>query len=230
MLSDDQASREAWLGESGALRGVKAGAIAMECSTVTPRWIAELTAHTESASVALLDAPVTGSRMQAASGQLNFLIGGDAAVLEKVRPVLEAMGQSVTYVGPTGSAARLKLINNFLCGVQLVSIAEAMSWIERSGLDREAAFGFLKGGAPGSPMMGAMSARMIQATYEVNFLLSLMKKDMEYAAADAEEFGLELRTIEPVGSRLKDAVAAGWSEKDMSAVVEIVRTEMPPRK
>jgi 3-hydroxyisobutyrate dehydrogenase len=78
--------------------------------------------------------------------------------------------------------------------------------------------------------MGAMSARMIQATYEVNFLLSLMKKDMEYAAADAEEFGLELRTIEPVGSRLKDAVAAGWSEKDMSAVVEIVRTEMPPRK
>lgn len=230
MLSDDRASRETWLGPSGALRGMKPGSIAVESSTVTPRWITELKQHTDAAGVALLDAPVTGSRMQAAGGQLSFLVGGDPAVLEKAQPVLEAMSQSVTYVGPTGSAARLKLVNNFLCGVQLASIAEAMSWIERSGLDREAAFDFLKRGAPGSPMLGAMAARMMQATYDVNFQLSLMKKDMDYAASDAAEFSLELRTIEPVKSRLQDAVNAGWSDKDMSSVVETVRSEKSSQK
>lgn len=225
MLSDDHASKEIWLGATGALRGMKLDAIAVECSTVTPRWVAELKQHMERAGFALLDAPVTGSRMQAAGGQLSFLVGGDPKVLEKVWPVLDAMSQSVTYVGPTGSAARLKLVNNFLCGVQLASIAEAMSWVERSGLDREAAFEFLKRGAPGSPMLGAMAARMMQASYEVNFQLCLMKKDMDYAASDAEEFGLDLRTIEAVRSRLEDAVDAGWSDKDMSSLVEPIRAQ-----
>src|SRR5204863_8670036 len=94
----------------------------------------------------LLDAPVTGSRTQAAGGQLLFLVGGQAAALERARPVLAAMSRDTLHLGPTGSGARLKLINNFMCGVQAASLAEAVSLIERSGIDRDAALSVLAKG------------------------------------------------------------------------------------
>jgi len=225
MLSDDNASRAAWTGTQGALAGAKAGAVLIESSTITPGWVEELAKLARVRDLEFLDAPVTGSRAQAEGKQLNFLVGGDAKTLERARPAFEAMGQSVTYLGPVGSGARLKLINNFLCGVQVASLAEAFVWIERSGLNREQALEFLKKGAPGSPLLAGISARMVEATYGVNFLLPLMQKDLHYAQADAKTFGVELRTAATAESRFKEAADAGFGEKDMSAVVEPLRAK-----
>ena len=99
----------------------------------------------------------------------------------------------------------MKLINNFLCGVQVTSLAEGLAWIERSGLDREQALKVLKSGAPGSPLLGAISDRMVAATYEVNFLLSLMKKDLNYAQRDAASLGVDLRTAKTAEARFAEA-------------------------
>ena len=126
---------------------------------------------------------------------------------------------------PGCSGARLKLINNFLCGVQVASLAEAVVWIERSGLNREQALEFLKKAAPGSPLVAGVSTRMLEATYGVNFFLSLMKKDMNYAQADAKTLGVELRTAATAESRFEEAVQAGLAEKDMSAVIEPLRRQ-----
>ena len=136
MVADDNASRGLWLGENGALAGAKPGTICIECSTVSVGWIHELAVAAQNQKCELLDAPVTGSKNQAASGELNFLVGGDSATLEKVRPIFSAMGKSVSLLGPNGSGAMIKLINNFVCGVQIASLAEAVAMIERSGLDR----------------------------------------------------------------------------------------------
>ena len=223
MLSDDNASRAAWTGPQGALAIAKAGAVLIDSSTITPRWVEELAELAKVRGLEFLDAPVTGSKPQAEGKQLNFLVGGDAKTLERARPALEAMGQSVIHLGPVGSGARLKLINNFLCGVQVASLAEAVVWIERSGLNREQALDFLKKAAPGSPLLAGVSARMVEATYGVNFFLSLMKKDMNYAQADAKTLGIELRTAASAESRFEEAVQAGFAEKDMSAVVEPLR-------
>jgi len=224
ILSDEDASRAAWTGEQGALAGAKAGAVLVESSTVTPAWIEELASLAKERGLHLLDAPVTGSRLQADGGQLVFLTGGDAAVLESVRPVLAAMSREIVLLGPVGSGARMKLINNFLCGVQVASLAEGLSWIERSGLDRDQALTVLKSGAPGSPLLGAISARMVEAKYDVNFLLSLMDKDLRYATKDAALLGIDLRTAKVAEARFADAIQAGYGEKDMSAVVEPLRT------
>jgi 3-hydroxyisobutyrate dehydrogenase len=229
MLADDDASRAVWLGEGGALKAAKPGTVFVEASTATPAWIAELGAAAQAAGCALLDAPVTGSRPQAEAGALTFLVGGDAAVLEKVRPVLAAMSQNIVHLGPAGSGARLKLINNFLCGVQIASLAEGLAWIERSGLDREKALAFLKTAAPGSPLLGAISGRMVEATYGVNFLLPLMKKDLVYAQQDAATYSLDLRTAAVSESRFEDAVHAGLTDKDMSAVIEPLRGQQNGR-
>jgi 3-hydroxyisobutyrate dehydrogenase len=223
MLSDETGSRAAWAGEQGALSGAHAGAVLIESSTVTPKWIAELAGMADARGFKLLDAPVTGSRVQADAGQLTFLVGGDAAALESVRPALVAMSKEIVHLGPSGSGARMKLINNFLAGVQVASLAEALTWIERGSLDRELALKVLKSGAPGSPLLATISARMVEAKYDVNFLLSLMDKDLRYASADAATVGVDLRTASSAEARFSEAMSAGLSEKDMSAVIEPLR-------
>jgi 3-hydroxyisobutyrate dehydrogenase len=223
MLADDMAARATWTGREGALNEAKPGTVLVESSTVTTAWIAELAELARARKLDLLDAPVTGSREQAAGGELIFLVGGEATVLERVRPVLRAMSKDILLLGPLGSGARMKLINNFLCGVQAASLAEALAWIERSGLEREQALEVLKKGAPGSPLLGALSGRMVEGTYEVNFLLRLMGKDLRYAEADATALGIELRAAQPAESRFAEAVQAGYGELDMSAVIEPLR-------
>jgi len=227
MVPDDVASRDAWLGPNGALLGAKAGATAIDCSTLSPAWVRELATAAKARGCGFLDAPVTGSRPQAASGELLFLVGGDAAVLERVRPVLRHMSRDIVHLGPAGSGALMKLINNFVCGVQAAVLGEAMAVIEKSGLDREKAVSILANGAPGSPMVKGVSGRMMARTYEVFFKLRLMQKDLTYASREAASHGVDLRTVAGALEWFEQANALGWGDRDMSAVVEALRGGRP---
>ena len=229
MLSDDDASREAWIGKQGALAAAESGAILVECSTASPAWIAELAALAKARGLELLDAPVTGSRVQAEGGQLTFLVGGSEETLAAVRAPLEAMSKEIIHLGPVTSGAKMKLLNNFLCGVQIASLAEGMAWLERSGLDRDKALQVLKNGAPGSPLISTISARMTSENYTVNFLLRLLSKDLAYAFAAAEQSGVELSTAANAQRLFDRAAAAGYGEMDMSAVVEVLRHPADPK-
>ena len=222
MLADDNASRASWLDDTGALAGAARGAVLIESGTVSPEWIAELASAATARGCDVLDAPVTGSKAQAASGELLFLVGGDRAVLERARPVLAAMSRDILHLGPLGSGARLKLINNFMCGVQAAALAEAVALIERSGLDLAAALTVLQNGAPGSPLVKAASARMAGRDYAVNFMLALMRKDLTYAIAEGERQGVTLTTAATARQRFEEAMAE-WSSADFSAVVEPLR-------
>lgn len=223
MLADDEASRETWTGEQGALQAVAKGSILIESSTLSPVWVTELAELSAAVGAELVDAPVTGSRTQAEAGQLSFLAGGSDAAVAAVTPVLLAMGKEVQHLGQTGSGAKLKLINNFLCGVQAASLAEGLAWLERSGLDRDKALGILKAGAPGSPLLANLSARMTNRDYSVNFLLMLMSKDLLYAHDAAAKLGVELTTAANARLLFEKAVLMGYGEQDMSSVVEPVR-------
>lgn len=223
MLSDDDASRSAWLGKDGALAVMQAGSIAVECSTLSPAWISELQAAVTDRKLRLVEAPVTGSRSQAEAGQLIFLVGAEKEALAAVAPVLRCMSKEILHLGPAGSGAQMKLINNFLCAVQVASFAEALGWIERTQLQRDAALDFLKRGAPGSGILSTMSERMTLRAYDVNFLLRLMAKDVRYAHAAAAQLGINLSTSFAVEELFLKAQAEGYGEKDMSAVVEVVR-------
>ena len=223
MVADDDAARAMWLGDLGALAGAKAGALCIESSTVTPDWIAAWSAQALAKGCIALDAPVTGSRVQAEAGELNFLVGGDAASVALAEPVFEAMGKSVTLLGPVGSGAMFKLINNFVCGVQLASLAEALTMIERSGLDRDKALETLMAGAVASPLVKLVSARMASGSYEPNFLVRLMAKDLSYASSAASKLGLELSTANTAGQAFAGASAAGFGGQDIAAVYRFVR-------
>src|SRR6185436_11006054 len=111
MVADDAASRAVWLGDHGALAGATRGAVLVESSTLTVAWIGELFREVAARGCELLDAPVTGSKPHAASGELVFLIGGSAAALETARPVLTVMSRAILHVGASGRGALLKLVN-----------------------------------------------------------------------------------------------------------------------
>ncbi len=229
MVADDNASRDLWLGRNGALATVAPGTVCIECSTVTAAWVQELAAAVESRGCEFLDAPVTGSKMQAANGELNFLVGGSPVTLEKVSPVLAAMGKSILPLGPVGSGALLKLINNFVCGVQIAALAEAMAMIERSGLDRAKALEVIANGAPGSPLVKAVATRMTTPDYTPNFLLRLMAKDLTYAIREGEKLSVELLTALAALTEFERGIAAGHGEKDIAALVELFRASRPTK-
>ncbi|HEY5234524.1 MAG TPA: NAD(P)-dependent oxidoreductase [Verrucomicrobiae bacterium] len=223
MVADDIASRSLWLGEDGALAAAKAGTICIESSTVTPDWVRELAGAAQKQNCELLDAPVTDSKIHAANGELNFLVGGNPAPIEKVRPIFSAMGRTILPMGPTGSGALIKLINNFVCGVQVAVLAEALAMIERGGLDRAKALEVLANGAPGSPLVKTISARMTKPDFTPNFPLRLLAKDLGYAIREGGKLSVELLTVTAALKIFQQAMAAGYGEKDLAAVVELFR-------
>jgi 3-hydroxyisobutyrate dehydrogenase len=225
MVADDAASRSMWLGDDGALSAVKPGTICIDSSTISVGWARELAAAVEGRKGEFLDTPVTGSKAQAASGELNFLVGGSPATLEKARPVLAAISKTITPIGSVGSGALIKLINNFVCGVQIIAIAEAIAMIERSGLDRTRALEVLTNGAPGSPLVKTVSARMTAADYTPNFLLRLMAKDLDYSIQEADKLSLHLTTAAAALDTFQKAIAAGHGDKDIAAAVELLRAK-----
>jgi len=222
MLANDDASRAVWLGEDGALGAMRDAAIAVECSTLTVDWTAELAAAAAARGIGFVDAPVTGTKPQAASGTLRFFAGGDEATIAQAGPVLNAMGTEVIRLGPSGSGVLLKLINNFMCGVQIATVAEALVMIERSGLDRDQAASVLTAGAPGSPLVKLLAERMLKQDYQPNFLPGLMAKDLSYAIEAFGAQGIELATAMAARARF-EAAAASTPEADMASVIEPVR-------
>ena len=226
MVADDAASRAVWMGDQGALSGVRQGALLIESSTVTVEWIKELARAAVVAGAELVDAPVTGSRDHAAAGQLLFLVGGSADALERARPVLSVMSRGIVHVGPTGSGALLKLVNNFMCGAQAAVLAEAVTMIERSGLDRATAVDVLMNGAPGSPLVKAVTPRMTGHEYSPpHFSLRLMAKDLTYAREEAARFGVTLESATCALSLFERAIAEGHGPLDFAAVIEAKRAK-----
>lgn len=223
MVADDAASRAVWLGEDGALEGASPDALLIESSTLTVGWVRDLADAVSERGHDLLDAPVTGSKDAAASGALKFLVGGSEAAFDRARPVLESMSESIVHMGPTGSGALIKLINNFLCGVQAASLAEAVGWIEKSGLNRERALDVLREGAPGSPLLKTLSKRMEDQDYAPRFFLRLMVKDLSYALEEGEREHLSLATAAAARSVYERGVESGQGDEDLSAVVEQFR-------
>jgi 3-hydroxyisobutyrate dehydrogenase len=222
MVADDDASRAVWTGPDGALEGLSEGAVAIDCSTLSPEWVADLATLVVDRGGDFLDAPVTGSKPQAAAGEVLFLVGGDAAVLEGVRPVLAAMSRDAVHMGPVGSGAKMKLVNNFQSAVQAVALGEALSLCEKSGLDPVAAMHVITNGAPGSPLVKTVGARMMARDYSVNFFLRLMRKDVNYAAEEARRHGVELRTAAAALDAYDKAIEAGWGDSDFASVAEAI--------
>jgi len=223
MVADDGASRHIWLGEAGALEGARPGTVLIECSTLSTRWVRELAGRAQDMGCQFLDAPVTGSQPQAEAGELTFLVGGDARTLEQVEPILKAMGRTIHHLGPTGSGATMKLINNLLVGVQAAALAEALHLAESTGLDTSQVLDILSNGAVGSTVVRTKGPKMLSGDYSTQFALRWMHKDMTYALDEGVERTVPLPTVAAAREIYRMALARGLTDADFAAVVEVLR-------
>jgi len=220
MVAEDSASRGVWLGETGALAGASPGSILIESSTLTVGWIQELAAKAVERGCRFLDAPVTGTKPHAASGELLFLVGGSADVIDAARPVFSVLGRDVIHMGPVGSGALMKLVNNFMCGVQAASFAEGLSLIGAAGLDRAKAIAILTGGAPGSGIVKRTAERVEADDFTPVFALRWMAKDLAYALDGASGKGVSLPITTAALAAFRRAIAEGLGDEDFSAVTK----------
>lgn len=223
MVADDPASRAVWVGEHGALAAAKPNTLCIDCSTLTPGWVQELAALAAAHRCVILDAPVTGSKAQAIAGELNFLVGGDTATVERARPILLAMGKNIYHFGAAGSGAMVKLINNLIAAVELVAFAEGMSLAEQSGLDVNKVADFLVNGPPGSPLLKRKAPALLAHDYTPNFALRWIHKDLSYGIAEGATRNVPMPTASATRELMRLAMAQGWSDQDYSIFFELLR-------
>lgn len=222
MVFDDAASRTVWLAENtGALGGLSAGALAVESSTLTPAWLHELGAAVTARGAAFIDAPVAGSRPQVEAGQLIFMAGGEAAAIERARPVLLQLDGALHHVGPLGSGAWLKLAVNSLFATQVAAMAEQLALLRAAGLDLERALAALKAMPVTSPAAGGAATLMLARNFAPQFPVDLIVKDLGYAVRSAERVGASSPLTAAVAERYKAASASGFGAENLVAVSKL---------
>jgi len=222
MVADDEASRSVWLGKTGAAAAMKAGTLAIECSTVSHAHVHELSRKLRDRGLIYIDCPVTGLPEAAASGKLTLLVGADAADLERARPYLVPLATTIRHFGAVGTGTVFKLINNLLGAVQIASLAEGVAIAEQAGLDMKLVAEALATGAVASPQVIRHSKRMIARDFSgASFTAALRRKDAAYAVLLAET----LLPGVPVGRAALaayDKASAVAPDDDEGRMIEIV--------
>lgn len=222
MLRDDDASRHVWLGDGGALAALPDGAVALECSTITPAWARELAAAADALGVRLLDAPLSGSTPQAEAGALIFFVGGDADALATAQPVLDVVGGGTHHLGPSGAGAQLKLATNALLATQVAAVGEIVAMLQGSGLDAAQAVEVLASTPVMSTAAAGAARNVAVGKFPLAFALELAVKDLEYARSDAAARRPEgLPLLDAVTERYRAAVDAGLAEENFTAVAKL---------
>ena len=151
MVADDAASRAVWLGADGAAATAKAGAVAIECSTVSHQHAIDLGRDLKARGLVYLDCPVTGLPEAAAAGTLTLLVGAETSDLDLARPFLTRLGRTIRHFGPVGSGTVYKLINNLMGAIQIAGLAEGIAIAEQAGLDMNLVLDAIEHGVTASP-------------------------------------------------------------------------------
>lgn len=222
-LAEEDALRAVFEGPDGALGGLREGTVVLETSTVSPAVVRDLARPVRQAGADILDAPVSGSVPAVQKGELAFMVGGAATSVERARPVLDALGSRVFHLGELGSGAAMKLAVNAVVHGLNAALAEALVLAERAGIARDAAYEVIAGGAAGAPFVQYKRAAYLDPATPVAFALALVAKDLDLILGLGREVGAHLPTAEAAGTVCREAIGAGFADRDMAALAEYLR-------
>jgi len=222
MVTDSEALRDVALRPDGILAGLGRGAVWAEMSTVSPAVTRMLGERVAERGAAILDAPVSGSTVTIAQGQLSFIVGGDAAALERIRPYLLAIGPTITHVGALGLAVTMKIAINLGIGVQMLAFSEAVLLAEKSGIPRERAVEALLKSVTASPMLKYRGPFVLKMSEEALFSVMLMQKDLQLALEQGRAVGVPLPSTSLTHEMLTAARGLGLADKDFAAVFDVL--------
>jgi 3-hydroxyisobutyrate dehydrogenase-like beta-hydroxyacid dehydrogenase len=219
-LSDDDAVEKVVFGEQGILSAITAGQTAVDMSTVLPAIsLREQQAYAKR-GVDFLDAPVFGSKNESANARLWVLAAGKKEAFEKVKPVLEKLGQTVHYLGKNGNATAMKLVGNLIVALELEALAEGLVLAQKAGLDLKAVMEVVKVADFRSPLLVSNGENILQRHFSPYFALQLMFKDANLIQEFSEDLSSPIPALRVVQENLENAVALGFGKENASALIK----------
>jgi 3-hydroxyisobutyrate dehydrogenase-like beta-hydroxyacid dehydrogenase len=223
ILPADRELNETVLGENGLLTGFSRGKVLIDMTTATALSMQEVEQAIVAAGGEVLDAPVSGGTPAAAQGTLTIMVGGDARLLERCRPLLEAMGQKIVHVGPVGQGKVVKMVNQMMAAAHLLMVGEAFALGVRCGADPNTLYDVIKTSSGYSKMMDLrLPGFLLDGKFEPGFRLDLMKKDVNLAVDSARALNVPVLLTSAVGQLFSAASAAGKGDADFSAAAQYV--------
>ena len=178
------------LGENGVIHGAKSGALVIDMSTISPHATRALGARLAERGAQMLDAPVSGGSEGAQRGTLSIMVGGDAAQVERARPVFQAMGKTITHVGGPGDGQMVKLVNQILVVGNALAMSEALVFAQAGGLDLRKTLEAVVPGAAGSWMLANRGPQILNRDWRPGFTIDLQQKDVRLVLDAADQLGV----------------------------------------
>jgi 3-hydroxyisobutyrate dehydrogenase len=213
---------DAYLGGSGLIDLAKPGSVFIELSSVLPSTPKKLEARAKARGVHFLEAPVSGGVTGARAATLAIMAGGDAAVLERVRPILRAIGPNIYHVGPAGAGNTVKAINNMMASVNALAMMEGLIVGLKAGLSLETVSEIVKASSGNSNALARVQRALIPRNFEPGFKVQLMNKDLETFTTIAKELHVPVSFANVAQRYQQAALAAGLGEKDTSVIFTLI--------
>jgi 3-hydroxyisobutyrate dehydrogenase len=228
MVGDDRASKEVWLGKTGALAGRPVvGAFAIECSTLSQSWVQRLAPAVAKRGLRYIDCPVTGLPNMAAAGELTLFVGAAEDDLAAARPLLAPVCRDVIHFGPVGTGTSYKLIVNLMGAVQIAATAEALIAAERAGLKLDQVVEALAKGQAASPQVVRNSRLMLAGEHDRNVLFTghLRLKDTRYGVGLARQLGVNARLGRAALQSYQQLIDKGYGDLNESKLIDALRDQ-----
>jgi 2-hydroxy-3-oxopropionate reductase len=222
MLPNSPDVEQVALGPNGILEGARRGLIVADMSTISPIVSQKIGKAFEAKGVTMLDAPVSGGEKGAIDGALSIMVGGDKVVFERVLPIFQAMGKTITLLGPLGFGGFTKLANQIIVAVNLTALAEALTLGKKAGLDRDLLLTALAGGLAGSKCLDQKRPNYLANTYNPGFKIDLHYKDLGLIMESARALGVPLPATAVVQELFNALRVKGRGGLDHSGVITLL--------
>jgi 2-hydroxy-3-oxopropionate reductase len=210
------------LGEGGLIEGASDGDVYVDMSTIAPTVAVEVAEAMAEKGVVCLDAPVSGGDVGAREGTLSIMVGGDAEVFERVKPILEVLGETIVLCGPNGAGQTVKACNQIQVALNLIGMAEALVLGEKAGVDPAMVVQVLSGGFAQSRVMDVRGPRVVKGIFEPGFRSELHYKDLNIVRETARAYGASLPGSALAHELFGAMQAQGWGNLDHSAVLRVI--------
>ena len=207
---------------NGIIAGAKPGTIVVDNSTIKPASARLIAATLKEKGIFALDAPVSGGDIGAKNGTLTIMVGGDAEALEKVMPVFQAMGKTVTHVGEAGAGQVAKAANQIMVAAQMVAMGELLVFSKKAGVDPKKVVDAIKGGAAQCWTLDVKPPRLFDGNRNPGFKAHMQLKDMGIVLDTAKEYDIPISAAEEHTKFFKMMIEQGMGELDNAAVVGVI--------
>ena len=210
------------LGEEGLVQGLAADSIVVDCSTIAPDVARAIATQLAGKGIHMLDAPVSGGVQGAEAATLAIMVGGEAAILARVQPLLEKLGQRIVHVGAAGAGQVAKACNQMIMVAAIEAVAEAMHLARAAGVDVGKVRTALAGGSAASRVLDVMGQRMVERNFSAGIEARLHHKDFGLLLAAARQSGVVVPLAASVGQQLNALMGAGWGKEDTASLLRVL--------